>query len=477
MVFQEVTANLLPEIGVIIDAGGDVYVVGGSVRDELLGKEPKDIDLLVTGFEYDNLLTLLRKYGKVKEVGKSFGIIKYNKSGIEYDIALPRLEKSIGEGHRDFEITSSPYISVEDDLKRRDFTINSIAYSFKTGEYIDPYNGMTDIENEVIRLVNDNAFLEDPLRILRAVQFAIRFDFNIDADTLASMKANIGLLKTLSEERILGEFDKIFKYRCSIYRTTTLLEKIGFYDLFSRCDDPNLNGNNYFKSRALFYMCITPDFGKFKLTKEDQFVFDKYNEILEISKGGLNLETLKRLYEVTNKWNDKYVSALDTVLFDLPGCHCSIWAFRLLNKLPKTAKDAGIEIPSELKGKEIGDYVSKELDNIWRSELDKCYLNEVNFIKRELEYIIGKKIIDKVFNGIFDIKVIAYNNSEITIQLLQYGVVDAEYTFENGWACEDRIKLINILLKRYNKSFTLWLMIRCKILNYHLKNIFENIFL
>jgi len=197
----------------IYAAGGRVYQVGGTVRDSLLNQPEKDLDLLVTGIPFEQLKSLLKSQGQLLEVGKSFGVLKFKPRGEEkaYDVALPRTETSTGAGHRDFEVRFDEKLPVEVDLKRRDFTINAMARELRTGELLDPFNGRVDLENGVLRQVFAEAFVEDPLRLMRAIQFAARFKLKIEAETLAAMKAHAALIDTVSPERIIEEIGKLFR--------------------------------------------------------------------------------------------------------------------------------------------------------------------------------------------------------------------------------------------------------------------------
>lgn len=175
-----------------------------------MGIKPKDIDFLVTGIPLNKLSEILKPIGKVNEVGKSFGIIKATVDGEEYDFAIPRTEMSTGPGHKD-QITKSDHtLSVEDDLSRRDFTFNAIAKELESGKFIDSYNGKSDIKNKIIRAVGnaEKRFQEDPLRILRAIQFSVRFGFDIEKKTKEAIYKNIDLLEHLPSERFLEEFKK-----------------------------------------------------------------------------------------------------------------------------------------------------------------------------------------------------------------------------------------------------------------------------
>ncbi len=195
---------------------GRIYEVGGAVRDSLLNRtiNPEDRDYLVCGVPYQDLSEILKEHGRVDLVGRSFGVIKFTQfrnldKKYTFDIALPRREYSTGVGHRDFEVNFDPEISIEDDLTRRDFTINAMALALDDSALIDPLGGKTDLENKKIRMVSEKAFFEDPLRMLRAIQFAARFEFGIEEKTYKAISTNSALINTVSIERISDELNKM----------------------------------------------------------------------------------------------------------------------------------------------------------------------------------------------------------------------------------------------------------------------------
>ncbi len=199
---------------------GRVFEVGGYVRDSLLRQrlEFKDRDYLVTGIPFDRLQSILKQFGRVDLVGRSFGVIKFTPYAGEdstdisgtSDISLPRSEKSTGPAHTDFDVDFNPEIPVEEDLLRRDFSINALARDLENGEIIDPFGGKIDLDNGLIRMVSENSFIDDPLRMLRAVQFAARFNFTIEPETRKALEANVHLIETISPERIAEELNKMF---------------------------------------------------------------------------------------------------------------------------------------------------------------------------------------------------------------------------------------------------------------------------
>jgi tRNA nucleotidyltransferase (CCA-adding enzyme) len=188
----------------IRDAGGRALLVGGCVRDMLMGLEPKDWDLEVYGIEPANLRALLDQFGPVNVVGEAFTVYKL---GSDLDVSLPRRERKSGRGHRAFVIEGDGSMSIEDATRRRDFTINAILQDPLTSEIIDPFEGRQDINNGVLKAVSADTFAEDSLRVLRAAQLAARFEFQVDPDTVELCRS-IDLLD-LPAERVWGEMEKL----------------------------------------------------------------------------------------------------------------------------------------------------------------------------------------------------------------------------------------------------------------------------
>lgn len=184
--------------------GGRMYFVGGFVRDKLLGVENKDIDVEIFNISPKKLKDILSKYGDVDEVGASFGILMIK--DINIDFAMPRTERKVSNGHKGFEVTVNPYLSLEEATKRRDFTINAFMEDVLTGEIIDLWNGKEDLNSKTIKHIDDNTFVEDPLRVLRACQFASRFNFSIDNKTLELCKTID--ITSLARERVFEELKK-----------------------------------------------------------------------------------------------------------------------------------------------------------------------------------------------------------------------------------------------------------------------------
>jgi tRNA nucleotidyltransferase/poly(A) polymerase len=208
------TLTLLPFVHALQQRGARVYTVGGTVRDELLGKTHKDLDLLVTGLPQKALIQLLRPHGRVQLIGRAFGVIKFlprQWDGPPIDIALPRTEISTGTGHRDFQVTFDHSLPIEADLGRRDFTINAMAYDLTDGRLLDPFGGRLDMEQRLLRQVSPLAFLEDPLRMLRGVQLAARFGLQVEPATRHAMCTHAASITTVAPERVAEELRKLFQ--------------------------------------------------------------------------------------------------------------------------------------------------------------------------------------------------------------------------------------------------------------------------
>jgi tRNA nucleotidyltransferase/poly(A) polymerase len=200
------TSNILSDIR---QAGGRALIVGGAVRDSILGHSPKDIDFEVYGLSYEDLSQILSKYGKSDLVGQSFGVIKFvGQDGSDFDFSLPRLDSKSGVGHKDFDVQVRSDLTPEQAAARRDFTINAISYDPMTGEIIDPYNGRQDLQNKILRHTSDS-FAEDVLRILRGMQFSSRFGFDIAPETAELAQSIRTEYQHLPKERVYEEFKKL----------------------------------------------------------------------------------------------------------------------------------------------------------------------------------------------------------------------------------------------------------------------------
>jgi putative nucleotidyltransferase with HDIG domain len=195
---------------------GSLYAVGGRVRDEIRAEldgveaPAADSDYVVVGLSMNDLVNRLRPLGRVDIVGASFAVLKVTVDGRTVDVATPRRERSVGVGHREFEVESGPHVSLEEDLARRDFRMNMLARAVPSSEIVDPYGGRSDILARRIDILTPATFREDPLRMLRAAQFAARFEYEVTPRLREAMTAAAELVRTVSAERIHDELVKLF---------------------------------------------------------------------------------------------------------------------------------------------------------------------------------------------------------------------------------------------------------------------------
>jgi tRNA nucleotidyltransferase (CCA-adding enzyme) len=206
---------------------GRPKLVGGCVRDWLLGLEAKDFDVEVAGVDFETLHRVLAPFGATDVVGRSFGVIKLRLAGGEYDFSLPRRESKSGAGHRGFAVSPDPGLSEADAAARRDFTINAIAYDPRTGTIIDPHGGQSDLEARRLRHTSA-AFVEDPLRVLRAFQLAARFDLTLAPETAVLCRSIRDSYSELPVERVWGEWEKWAAKSVKPSRGLAVLEETGW---------------------------------------------------------------------------------------------------------------------------------------------------------------------------------------------------------------------------------------------------------
>jgi len=209
--------NLPQELSEILkylqEEGFKAVLVGGCVRDIFLNLAIKDYDIEVFNIkDYQTLVKKLKNFGKVNLVGKSFGILKLQTKNHEFDFALPRKETKIGAGHKGFEVEINPELSFEEASLRRDFTINALGYDYNSQKILDFHGGLEDLENKVLKHIDKKTFVEDPLRVYRAIQFCARFEFSLHHDTflLCQDLVQEDVLLELPKERIFDEVKKLF---------------------------------------------------------------------------------------------------------------------------------------------------------------------------------------------------------------------------------------------------------------------------
>lgn len=266
----------------ITKIGGQIFLVGGAVRDFYLHKESKDIDIIIRCVESPLLVTHLKKYGRVDLVGQTFGVIKFTPFdgwyGEPIDIALPRKDilEDKSRGHHGIRAEFDHMLSIEDDLHRRDCTCNAIAISWN-GDIIDPHNGIEDIRHGIIRAVSSQSFLEDPLRQLRAIQFAARFNFTIEAQTWNMVCDGVQDLLTISGERIHEELEKIYtkgniQYGIRLLNESKIISTLFGYHVIDNYD---------IQTRGDFYRVVCENSEKYRTVLKGEILIEKEIKALE----------------------------------------------------------------------------------------------------------------------------------------------------------------------------------------------------
>ncbi|MFW2378018.1 CCA tRNA nucleotidyltransferase [Aliarcobacter butzleri] len=285
-------------------------LVGGCVRDSFLNKKIKDYDIEI--FNFDSLEILeksLKKFGNVNLVGKSFGVLTLKIDEYDFDFSLPRIEKKVGNSHTDFEVSTNANLSFKEAAIRRDFTINAIGYDYFKNEILDPFGGMNDLKNKIIKHIDDKTFVEDSLRVYRSVQFASRFEFKIDQNTkiLCKKIVSSGELKFLPKERVFEELKKLFLKSKKPSLGLNLLKEFNIMNIEQNLEEIDnlafiLKDKNYddFRKLYLFYSCLCKSMNEDEtfsfiknLTDDKKFI----KNILILNETNLtnNIKILKRL--------------------------------------------------------------------------------------------------------------------------------------------------------------------------------------
>lgn len=379
----------------------EVFLVGGTIRDAYRDEEIKDIDMIVEGPNMAEIKDILRPFGRVDEVGEHFAVIKFRPKGHEgedFDIAVPRVDTKVGEGHKGFEVQTEG-ILLEDDLLRRDFTINSIAVNIETGDLIDPFDGVVDIELGLIRATDERAFAEDPLRILRGIQFASRFGYDIDQETMKLMKSYSHEIKGISGERIFDELMKVINKDGDtqiamdlLHETDVDLSLFNKKMLFYKEGLAHLDDISFFWTLGLLGDVDPADFIKTRLKGDNRL--EK------------NVRTLDQVFTLMSKMTEeedilfmlskaftKAPDIMEAVI--LPNEISEIVLKMRLCQIPINLQDVAISgndiirMSSKIKGEEIGQILEKVLRD--------ALMNRFNWKDREaslnhLEHIIFGKI-------------------------------------------------------------------------------------
>lgn len=288
------------------------YLVGGFVRDQLIGIESKDYDIEVFNISYEKLAQELASHGKTDLVGKSFGVIKLRYHGMDLDFSLPRRDSKVGLSHTDFDISLEPNMSIKDAMSRRDFTINAIYYDPRRKQLIDHFNGLQDLKIGVLHYVNEKKFSEDPLRVLRAAQFIGRFSLIPSIHLIELCKSIENSFENISKERVWAEFEKLVLKAKIPSLAFYFLQDVNWLKHFPELNNlvdcpqdstfhpegsvwihslcclneliklPEYQNADYKKKLILFFAVLTHDLGKPKTTKSEYI--EKHGRVCITSK-------------------------------------------------------------------------------------------------------------------------------------------------------------------------------------------------
>ena len=390
-------------------------IIGGYVRDYILKKESKDIDIELYGISsFAKLENILEEFGDVNSVGKSFGVCKLRVDDLDLDFSFPRRDSKIDNGHRGFKIKIDSSLDFKTATSRRDFTINAIGYDIKTKKILDPFNGQEDLKNKTLRAVDIKKFGDDPLRILRAVQFSSRFNLSIDNELFITCKNMIknSLLDELPKERIFIEVQKLLLKSPSPSWGVKLLNSLGAFNYFTEFKNMNIpelektyravdtmsslktansKTNTILMLAALCYLlpadkCET---FLFKLSNNKSL----FNRILSLLKhqNDIDFEQLSDydIYTLATK-----ITIEEFVLFSIAISQTKIES-KHINNLKIRAQELGVlheKAKAIIQGKDIisfGIKPSKEFSKI----LDRAYTAQISgaFVTKEEAYLWLKK--------------------------------------------------------------------------------------
>ncbi|WP_455757227.1 CCA tRNA nucleotidyltransferase [Sulfurimonas sp.] len=232
-------------------------IIGGYVRDFLLNIKSKDIDIELYGVSsLQKVEEILKEFGNINSVGKSFGVCKLSLLDNEIDFTLPREDNKISSGHKGFDIRVNSELDFKTATSRRDFTINTIAYDVQRKEILNPFGGIDDLKNKILRAVNIKTFAEDPLRVLRAVGFSSRFNFNMDTELflLCKKMCDENVLEELAKERIYSEIKKILLKSSKPSSAFFMLKELNALKYLTPLESLN---NNDFSTVLKALDCIT----------------------------------------------------------------------------------------------------------------------------------------------------------------------------------------------------------------------------
>ncbi|MEN4053070.1 MULTISPECIES: CCA tRNA nucleotidyltransferase [Sulfurimonas] len=390
-------------------------IVGGYVRDYFLGIESKDIDIELYNVDsLEKVEKILREFGKVNSVGKSFGVVKLLYGNLDLDFSLPRSDSKTAAGHKGFEVAIYTDLDFKSAAKRRDFTMNAIGYDVIANEILDPYNGIIDLNNRLLRAVDLQKFPEDPLRVLRAVTFATRFNLKVEEELFLLSKKMIeaGILKELPKERIFEEIKKLLLKSKQPSKGIKLLKELSgfrFFDelqslhksvlkfIYSSLDRAASFSLESEKEKLLLMLALlTSQFSKEKqrsflqkLTNEKE-VLQRVEKLTDIS-FDLSKQTNYSVYKLATQTEIAFFSYYLLALYPKEQTN--------ITKLTQRAKQLGVyhkALPPLIEGKDLialGLKPSKEFSKILNEAYEKQMREEFHTKEEAMQYLDGSGIL------------------------------------------------------------------------------------
>lgn len=396
--------------------GLKIIIIGGFVRDSLLNIDSKDIDIEVYGISsLGELENILKEFGSVNSVGKSFGVCKLQFKSYELDFSLPRIDNKISFGHRGFEVKVNPNLDFATAASRRDFTINAIGYDVIEKKILDPFNGIDDLKHKILRAVNQNTFTEDPLRVLRAAQFCARFELRADK-TLSSLCKKMvadNKLSELPKERVFEEIKKLLLKSKIPSIGFRLIKEFGsdlYTDNMSVVDEiskrltTNIQTNLSLMLAGLCYnfnLKQTTDF-ILKLTDEKELLartlplVEFHNEIDLIYAEGLSSYSL---YKLAAKVKIEELLILSSAIYFAKNSSDTYNAGEAIYKRAKELNILKEKLPALLKGKDLlmlGFKPSPEFSNILDTAYEAQIMGKFNTLSEAVEWLKNLKFSKRI---------------------------------------------------------------------------------
>lgn len=391
-------------------------IVGGFIRDFLLLIDSKDIDIEIYGISsFIELQNLLKEFGSVNIVGRSFGVCKLYFEDYDLDFSFPRRDNKIKNGHKGFEIEIDTTLDFKTAASRRDFTINSIGYDVTLKKILDPFNGINDLNNKILKAVDNDSFAEDPLRVLRAVQFSTRFELQIESNLFTTCKDMVlnNMLEELPKERVFEEIKKLLLYSKKPSKGFELLREFGsdiggkniyVLDEIAKQLTTNIQTNLILMLAALCYNFDENRRKKFILRfTNEKILLDEtvklanlHNEIDNMYTSGI---TNYKLYKLASKIDISKLLILSSSIFFTKN---SSKVYKAGNEIKKRAKELNIleqKLPPLLGGKDLlklhlkpSSLFSKVLDEAYEAQMREEFYSREEAVKWLKKFLKSLKL-------------------------------------------------------------------------------------